>query len=340
MPDVAARRSRSHRPARGRGSHRHVPDADRRTAGRPRQRLVRGRARRGRRARRRIRLRQDDDVTRRCRNAPPGRCHQRGSYPVRRKRRDRRYRNRNGAACAAARSPTSRRIRSSRSIRASRWAASSSKRCGGTARCRVPPHASRPRNCWRASGYPNPESVLGRFAHQLSGGMAQRVAIALALDRVTEAADRRRTDECTRRDGAGRAARSAAIASAGNGNGGAAGVARLRRRRRLLHPSRGHVRRSGRRGVARARVVPCARAPVHRAAALAATPHNASREQRVADHRGHGAAARVLAAGCHFAPRCPRAEEACTRGPIPLATPTVERSSRCLFALQELEAQR
>ena len=48
-------------------------------------------------------------------------------------------------------------------------------------RGRAPPHASRPRSCWLASGSPNPQSVLGRFAHQLSGRMAQRVAIALAL---------------------------------------------------------------------------------------------------------------------------------------------------------------
>jgi peptide/nickel transport system permease protein len=73
---------------------------------------------------------------------------------------------------------------------------------------------------------------------------------------------------------------------------------------------------------------------------LSATPHGARRGEDLVTIEGMVPPPGRWPVGCHFAPRCPRAEEACGRGPIPLSSPAAGRDSRCLFAVQEMALPR
>jgi peptide/nickel transport system permease protein len=187
-------------------------------------------------------------------------------------------------------------------------------------------------------GIPEPASVLGRFAHQLSGGMAQRVAIALALtgspklliaDEPTSALDVTVQAELLDLLRSLQQEMGMAVLLVSHDFGVVADFC-----------SRAVVMYAGQ-VVEESPALELFRAPAHpyTERLLSATPHNASRERELPTIEGMVPPPGLWPTGCHFAPRCPRAEAACTLGPIPLAAPTVERSSRCIFALQELEAQ-
>jgi peptide/nickel transport system permease protein len=176
---------------------------------------------------------------------------------------------------------------------------------------------------------PEPAAVARRYPHQLSGGMAQRAAIALALagDPALLIADEPTTAlDVTVQDGILgllhelRRRRGLSILLISHDWGVVTDVCD-----RIVVMYAGQVVEQGPTEALFAR-------PRHpyTEGLLAANPHLAQPSATLATIRGAVPAPADWPAGCHFHPRCPYATQQCAQEAVPLVTAGPDRMSRCL----------
>ncbi|MEN8651334.1 dipeptide/oligopeptide/nickel ABC transporter permease/ATP-binding protein [Streptomyces sp. 21So2-11] len=182
---------------------------------------------------------------------------------------------------------------------------------------------------------PNPDVVSKRYPHQLSGGMAQRVAIALALagnpklliaDEPTTALDVTVQAEILTLLRTLQADTGMAVLIVTHDWGVVADVCH-----RSVVMYAGQI-------VEQAEVEAMFTRPYHpyTAGLLAANPHLAGDGQSLPTISGTVPAPRDWPSGCRFAARCTLATDVCTSEPVALTQPAPDRLTRCIHSQQLL----
>jgi peptide/nickel transport system permease protein len=180
-------------------------------------------------------------------------------------------------------------------------------------------------------GLPDPAQLAKRYPHELSGGMAQRVGIALALaggprlliaDEPTTALDVTVQQQILDLLRHLQATLGMAVILVTHDWGV---LADLCGRANVMYA--GHV-------VETADTVALYHQPRHpyTRALIAANPHNAVKGEALPSIPGQVPSPAAWPPGCHFAPRCPLARPACSAGPTPLAWDEAGHTNRCLLA--------
>jgi len=194
---------------------------------------------------------------------------------------------------------------------------------------------ARARELLELVGLPDADTVLRKYPHELSGGMAQRVGIALALagrpklliaDEPTTALDVTVQQQILDLLVELRARFGMALVLVTHDWGVLADVCD-----RAVVMYAGEV-------VEQAVVDDLYTLPLHpyTRALIAANPHGAQPGVALPSIPGQVPAPTAWPAGCHFSNRCPMAVDACRTGPIPMAEPQPGRESRCI-RVDELE---